>query len=112
MTDPVREIGYDAGVRYEKDFHSNPCFTEHNACQDFRAIRHELNYTAVLIIARNPERLADAAKLAAQEGLDIWLHPRPFDRPVSELREAVRADGTWAPKRAYHALAQRHGAAT
>lgn len=91
MADSVRGIGYDAGVLYEKSFDSNPFFTEQNARRDFRAIREELGCDAVLIMAGYPERLAVAGRLAADEGLAVWLQPRPFDRPVQELREAVRA---------------------
>lgn len=91
MGDPVRGIGYDAGVIYEKSFDSNPFFTEQRARRDFRAIRDELGCDAVLIMASDPERLAVAAGVAAGEGLAVWLQPRPFDRPVPELREAVRS---------------------
>jgi hypothetical protein len=91
VADSVRGIGYDAGVLYEKSFDSNPFFTEQNARRDFRAIREELGCDAVLIMAGYPERLAVAGRLAADEGLAVWLQPRPFDRPVQELREAVRA---------------------
>lgn len=91
MADSVRGIGYDAGVLYEKSFDSNPFFTVQNARRDFRAIREELGCDAVLIMAGYPERLAVAGRLAADEGLAVWLQPRPFDRPVQELREAVRA---------------------
>ncbi|MBL5972859.1 MAG: hypothetical protein D3X82_03530 [Candidatus Leucobacter sulfamidivorax] len=57
MTEPVRGIGYDAGVLYEKGFESNPFFTEQHARRDFRAIREELGCDAVLIMASDPDRL-------------------------------------------------------
>lgn len=91
MTDPVRGIGYDAGVIYEKSFDSNPFFTEQKARRDFRAIRDDLGCEAVLIMASDPGRIVVAASLAAEEGLAVWLQPRPFDRPVDELRAAVRS---------------------
>lgn len=91
MPEPVRGIGYDAGVLYEKGFESNPFFTERRARRDFRAIREELGCDAVLIMASNAERLAIAASIAAEEGLGVWLQPRPFDRPRHELVEAVRS---------------------
>ncbi|GGA54883.1 hypothetical protein GCM10011490_00860 [Pseudoclavibacter endophyticus] len=91
MSEPVRGIGYDAGVIYEKSFDSNPGFTEEHARRDFQAIRAELGCDAVLIMASHAERLDVAARLAAEEGLAVWLQPRPFDRPIGELREAVRA---------------------
>lgn len=90
MADPVRGIGYDAGVIYEKAFDSNPSFTERAARHDFRAIRDDLGCAAVLVMASDPERLVTAARLAAEEGLTVWLQPRPFDRPAGELRAAVR----------------------
>lgn len=91
MADRVRGIGYDAGVIYEKDFDSNPSFTLDAARRDFQAIRDDLSCTAVLIMATDPERLATTAGLAAEEGLAVWLQPRPFDRPVTELKAAVRS---------------------
>lgn len=91
MADPVRGIGYDAGVTYDKGFDSNPFFSEEAARRDFRAIREDLGCTAVLVMATDPERLASAAGLAADEGLAVWLQPRPFDRPATELKSAVRS---------------------
>jgi hypothetical protein len=91
MADGVRGIGYDAGVIYEKGFDSNPSFSRDAAQRDFRAIRDDLGCTAVLVMATDPERLATAAGLAAEEGLEVWIQPRPFDRPVTELKTAVRA---------------------
>lgn len=91
MGSPLRGICYDAGVVYEKTFDSNPFFTEERARRDFHAIREDLGCQAVLIMASDPTRLTRAAELAAEEGLQVWLQPRPFDRPVAELNEAVRA---------------------
>lgn len=96
MPEPVRGIGYDAGVIYEKSFDSHPRFSAASARRDFRAIRHELGCDAVLIMASDPERLATAAQLAAEEDLAVWLQPRPFDRPVRELHTAVQAAATTA----------------
>lgn len=90
MTEAVRGIGYDAGVRYEKEYDSNPFFSPERARRDFRAIRDELGCDAVLIMAGDPERLALAAEIASAAGLAVWLQPRPFDRPAAELRAAVR----------------------
>lgn len=39
MAEPVRGIGYDAGVLYEKDFESNPFFTEQRARREVRTCR-------------------------------------------------------------------------
>lgn len=91
MAEPVRGIGYDAGVLYEKGFESNPFFTEQRARRDFRAIREELGCDAVLIMASDTDRLTVAAEIAAEQGLEVWLQPRPFDRPRHDLVEAVRA---------------------
>lgn len=92
MTDPVvRGVCYDAGVTYEKDFDSHPGFTEESARRDFRAIRRDLTCDAVLVMASDPQRLAVAARLAAEEGLAVWLQPRPFDQPVGRVREVVAA---------------------
>lgn len=91
MTEPVRGIGYDAGVIYEKSFVSNPTFTARNARRDFQTIRDDLGCDAVLIMASDPRRLEEAAGIAADEGLAVWLQPRPFDQPEEKLSEAVRA---------------------
>ena len=91
MADPLRGIGYDAGVLYEKGFESNPFFTEQHARRDFQAIREDLGCDAVLVMASDTDRLATAAGIAVEEGLGVWLQPRPFDRPRHELVEAVRS---------------------
>ncbi|GAB3633843.1 hypothetical protein GCM10027421_31960 [Microbacterium shaanxiense] len=91
MTEPVRGIGYDAGVLYEKGFESNPFFTEQRARRDLRAIREELGCDAVLVMASDADRLAIAAGIAVEEGLGVWLQPRPFDRPRHELVADVRS---------------------
>ncbi|MBO0610780.1 hypothetical protein [Myceligenerans salitolerans] len=96
MSDRVRGIGYDAGVVYEKHFHSNPHFSEQHARRDFRAVREDLGCDAVLVMATDPDHLDVAARCAADEGLAVWLQPRPFDRPAGELVEAVRAAATTA----------------
>lgn len=98
MTEPVRGIGYDAGVLYEKGFESNPFFTEQHARRDFRAIREELGCDAVLIMASDPDRLAVAAGIAAAQGLGVWLQPRPFDRPRHELVDVVRSAAATAER--------------
>ncbi|GAB3165179.1 hypothetical protein GCM10027059_22490 [Myceligenerans halotolerans] len=50
----------------------------------------------MLITATDPERLDVAARCAVDEGLAVWLQPRPFDRPAEELLEAVRTAATTA----------------
>ncbi|GAA1706232.1 hypothetical protein [Brachybacterium phenoliresistens] len=91
MAEKVRGIGYDAGVLYEKGFESNPGFTPRRARRDIRAIHEELGCDAVLIMAGDPDRLTVAARLAAEEGLAVWLQPRPVDQPRHMLVQAVRA---------------------
>ncbi|MFJ2620631.1 hypothetical protein [Glutamicibacter sp. NPDC087344] len=91
MSQVIRGIGYDAGVLYEKGFDSNPGLTEQILRRDMRVIRDELGCTAVLLMSSDPQRLAWAAGIAAQQDLEVWLQPRPFDRPVKDLHHAVRA---------------------
>jgi hypothetical protein len=109
MGDRVRGIGYDAGVLYEKSFDSNPGFTEQRARRDFRAIREELGCDAVLIMATDPERLGVAARCAVDEGLAVWLQPRPFDRPARP-RPQSKCNGNFPEKQSRPSRSSRRTA--
>ncbi|WP_163542923.1 hypothetical protein [Occultella kanbiaonis] len=96
----VQGIGYDAGVRYERDFESNPHWTPERARRDMRAIRDGLGCDTVLVMATDAGRLLETATVAREEGLAVWIQPRVFDvdrdrivenlELVAERAEALR----------------------
>lgn len=81
---PVRGIGYDAGVLYEGDQPSRPHWRVEDARRDLRVIRDELHCNAVMIMATDNERLAEAGAAALDLGLFTWLQPRVFDADPPE----------------------------
>ncbi|MFG1948305.1 hypothetical protein [Nonomuraea sp. NPDC048826] len=86
-------VGYDAGVDYAADFLSRPVWRPDDVRRDLRAIREDLGANAVLIMATDLDRLAEAGAMARELGLEVWLQPRLFEaRPdavVANLAEAA-----------------------
>lgn len=89
MPFPVRGIGYDAGVRYEFDFESRPVWSPEGVRGDLRAIRHRLGCTHVLLMGTYPDRLLEAARMAGEEGLGVWIQPRLFETTQDEIADAL-----------------------
>lgn len=90
MRDPsfsVRGIGYDAGVIYDRDFDSRPVWRADDVRADLRAIRVRLGCNAVLVMATDIDRLLSTALIAREEGLAVWIQPRLFDAPQSQIAE-------------------------
>jgi hypothetical protein len=96
------------GINYDTGFipggHlSRPLFDPAQAAKEMRVIARDLHCTAVRITGGDPARLDVAGRLAAAEGLEVWLAPFPCELPpegnramVAEragLAEALRATG-------------------
>ena len=89
MKNPVRGIGYDAGVIYDHDFDSRPHWSPTQTRDDLRVIRQELGCDSVLVMATDIDRLIDTARLAREEGLNVWVQPRLFDADRDVISEYV-----------------------
>lgn len=82
---PIRGIGYDVGVIYERDQPSRPVWRADDVRRDLRVIAEELGCNAVLIMGSDNDRLADAGAAARELGLFAWLQPRLFDADPAEV---------------------------
>jgi hypothetical protein len=71
--------------------------------RDLTVIRDELHCNAVHLVGGSPERLEQAARLAAALGLEVWFSPYPLELTPAEIlelfadcarrAERIRADG-------------------
>ncbi|MEZ5085649.1 MAG: hypothetical protein R2722_05180 [Tessaracoccus sp.] len=100
---PVRGVGYDAGVVYDRDFTSRPVWDADETRRDMRAIGRRLGCNAVLVMATDIDRLMDTSRIAREEGLAVWVQPRLFDASRSQVTEylATVAEHAEALRREY-----------
>jgi hypothetical protein len=84
---PLRGINYDTGVTYGPDGASRATWDVPSVARDLRVIAEELHCEAVTVMGTDLGRLRDAAGMAVEQGLEVWLQPRLIDAP----REAVLA---------------------
>jgi hypothetical protein len=87
---PVRGVCYDAGVRYAKTFHSRPHWRLDDVRRDMAVIRHDLSCNAVSVMATDPRRLIEAASIAAEYDLFVWLQPRLVEARPKTIESALR----------------------
>ncbi|WP_152360666.1 abortive infection protein [Microlunatus speluncae] len=82
---PIRGIGYDVGVVYERDQPSRPHWRAEDVRRDLRVIADELACNAVMIMGSDNDQLAEAGAVARELGLFAWLQPRLFDHDPDEV---------------------------
>ncbi|WP_431040790.1 hypothetical protein ACQUSR_02040 [Streptomyces sp. P1-3] len=73
---PVRGINYDVGTAYVPGTLSRPEWDAAHAGEDLRVIAEELHCTAVCVFGTDIGRLSEAAELALERGLEVWIQPR------------------------------------
>ncbi|MFI7535246.1 hypothetical protein [Streptosporangium sp. NPDC049376] len=78
------------GISYDTGFVVNGTighrrFAAENVRRDMRAIRDDLNCTAVRVMGGNPERIELAAECAADLGLEVWFSPYPLELTAGEM---------------------------
>lgn len=71
--------------------------------EELAIIRNDLNCNAVHIVGSDPERIEAAARVAAQQGMEVWFSPYPLERTTDQIlsffvdcaerAERIRADG-------------------
>lgn len=65
---------------------------------DMRAIRDELHCTTVMLIGTDVPAQAEAARIALDAGLDVYVRPYLADRPRAELHAHLAETGAAAEK--------------
>jgi hypothetical protein len=98
----AKGIAYDTGFVLHGEI-SVPTFDLDVVARDLRVIRDELHCNAVHLVGGSPERLEQAARIAASLGLEVWFSPYPLELTPAEIlelfadcarrAERIRADG-------------------
>jgi hypothetical protein len=86
-----RGVNYDVGIEFGQRYHSRPVFDPETTRRELDIIRNDLHCNAVRISGTDPQRLAEAAQIALDLGLEVWLSPHLHDRsPGSTLDYILR----------------------
>jgi hypothetical protein len=98
----AKGIAYDTGFVRHGEI-SVPAFDLDVVRTDLTVIRDDLHCNAVHLIGGSPERLEQAARIAAELGLEIWFSPYPLELTRTEIlklfvdcaqrAERIRAEG-------------------
>lgn len=98
----AKGIAYDTGFVRHGEI-SVPEFDLGVVARDLTVIRDELHCNAVHLVGGSPERLEQAARIAASLGLEVWFSPYPLELTQAEIlelfadcarrAERIRADG-------------------
>ncbi|QUQ71131.1 hypothetical protein [Kutzneria sp. CA-103260] len=80
----ARGINYDTGFEPGDEL-SRPVFDLADVRREMRVIAEELHCTTVRISGADPERIAQAAAIAAEFGLEVWFAPFPCDLTSEEM---------------------------
>jgi hypothetical protein len=80
----IRGINYDTGTNYANGL-SRPIWHGPSVQRDMKVIAAELHCNAIAIFGTDIDRVAEAAKYAANEGLQIWLQPRLIEGTQKEV---------------------------
>ena len=74
-----RGVNYDVGIEFSLG-HSRPEFDVSVARRELEIISSALHCNSVRISGTDPDRLALAAEIAFQQGLEVWLSPHLHDK--------------------------------
>lgn len=98
----AKGIAYDTGFVRHGEI-SVPELDLDVVARDLAVIRDELHCNAVHLVGGAPERLEEAARVAASLGLEVWFSPYPLELAPAQIlelftdcarrAERVRADG-------------------
>src|SRR5690348_12402880 len=79
-----RGISYDTGFVLRGE-NSRPVFDPAAIDRDLRTIRDDLHCNVVRVMGGDPDRLAYAARSAADLGLAVWFSPYPLESTEDEM---------------------------
>lgn len=81
----AKGIAYDTGF-VRNGGTSREDFEPDVVRRELAIIRDDLHCNAVHLVGGDPERLEQAARLAAELGLEVWFSPYPIDLTATEVR--------------------------
>lgn len=81
----IKGILYDVGSSYMPGQNSRERWVPATVREEIRVIDEELHCTAVTLFGRDLERMEEAARLALDQGLQVWLQPRSMDAGHEEV---------------------------
>lgn len=79
-----RGINYDVGIVFNGEYASRPVFDLGLVRRELEIIRKDLHCNAVRISGTDVTRLVDAAEVALDQGLEVWLSPHLIDKTPQE----------------------------
>ncbi|MEV4179381.1 hypothetical protein [Nonomuraea sp. NPDC049709] len=75
-----RGVNYDTGTNYLAGGGlSRPVWRHDLVVEEIQAIRHHLRCNAIAIFGTRIDRIEQAAQIALEHGLEVWLQPRLVD---------------------------------
>jgi len=80
----AKGIAYDTGFVVHGE-NSVPAFDLDTVRKDLTVIRDDLHCNAVHLVGGSPQRLEQAARIAAGLGLEIWFSPYPLELTPAEI---------------------------
>ncbi|MCA9876859.1 MAG: hypothetical protein KC442_03725 [Thermomicrobiales bacterium] len=102
---PLYGVSYDVGTDYTpaQGVLSLQTWDAGRAREEMRVIRDDLHSTGIMVFGTDLDRLENAAEIAADLGLTVWLQPRVIDATEADLTshlveaatraEAIRSQG-------------------
>lgn len=95
-----RGINYDVGIEVSRHYMSRPTLDPVVMRRELEIVRDDLHCNAVRISGTDKQRLLDAAEVALELGLEVWLSPQLHDAEPQQTLEytvdlAARAAELW-----------------
>lgn len=86
-----RGLCYDTGTDYVpgSGYLSIQTWDPERVTREMAVLRRELHCNAVTVFGSDLGRLRDGAEIALQEGLRVWVQPRPIDGDAAMQRDVI-----------------------
>ncbi|MFF1672309.1 type II CAAX prenyl endopeptidase Rce1 family protein [Nocardiopsis flavescens] len=85
-----RGVLYDVGNSYMPGQNSREVWRSDVVAEEMRVIAEDLHCTAVTVFGHDPDRLAEAARLALDRGMFVWVQPRLVDGDQDAIAQRLK----------------------
>src|ERR1700679_1719469 len=82
-------VTYDIGTEYSPGQFTVNNLSAETIASDMKSIKEQLHCNSVRLYGKETDKLIQAADIALQTGLDVWLSPRLVDADVKETIAAL-----------------------